>query len=187
MKVGALQEPLSKIILASLLRVDTKSNRARMQIFPPYLSRFLLVTILLMITSGMSSSLAVLHLRGLDARWVMDASSLSILIFVFFNILVTRGLTLGLKALEAQAVVCVALSLVSLLSTGSVVLCGGALCAGTCIVIIRGEKYRQMFSYMKVCANLDRPNARRVVSGKWSVLADSQPKVIESRCADAYL
>lgn len=121
-----------------------------MQIFPPYLSRFLWVTILLMVASGMSSSLAVLQLSGLDARWAMGASALSILIFVFFNTLVTRGLTLGLKALEVQAVVCVALSLVSLLSTGSVVLCGvSALCAGICLVIIRGDKYRQMFSYMQ--------------------------------------
>ncbi len=120
------------------------------QVFPPYLSRFLWVTILLMITSGLSSSLAVLHLSGLDARWVMGASALSILIFVFFNILVTRGLTLGLKALEAQAVVCMALSLVSLLSTGSVALCGvSALCAAICLTIIRGDKYRQMFSYMQ--------------------------------------
>ncbi len=130
--------------------LEKEHNEIAIQVFPPYLSRFLLVTTLLMAASGMSSSLAVLHLSGLDARWVMGASAFSILIFVFSNILVTRGLTLGLKALEAQAIVCVALSLASLLFAGSVVLCGvAALCAGTGLAIIRGDKYRQMFSYMQ--------------------------------------
>ncbi|MGH1374628.1 MAG: hypothetical protein ACRBBW_21505 [Cellvibrionaceae bacterium] len=130
--------------------LEKENDDLAIQVFPPYLSRFLLVTILLMIASGMSSSLAALHLSGLDARWVMGASAFSVLIFVLFNILVSRGLTFGLKALKAQAIVCVALSLASLLFSGSAVLCGvSGLCAVAGFVIIRGDKYRQMFSYMQ--------------------------------------
>lgn len=121
-----------------------------MQMFPPYLSRFLLVTILLMIASGMSPSLAVLHMSGLDARWVMGVSATSVLIFVFFNILVVRGLELGVKALEVLAIVCLLLSLTNLLYTDSAAMCVvAALCAGTGLMIIRGDNYRQMFRYMQ--------------------------------------
>ncbi len=144
--------------------LDSENNETPLLVFPPYMSRFLLVTFFLMIAVAMSASFAVLFMSSLDTRWVMAASVGSVLGFVVFNILVSRGLSIGVTVLKVLAVVCLAISLVSVFISGHVVLCAvSVLFAAVSLITIRGDKYREMFRYMQGVRELRQ--AKKTISG----------------------
>jgi hypothetical protein len=131
-------------------QADKGKGEEPLLVFPPYMSRFLLVTFLLMIAVGISASSVVLFVSSLDPRWVLVASISAALVFVFFNILVTRGVSLGVLGLKALSVACLVISLISLLVTSHVVPCVvSASLALVSLITIQGSKYQEMFRYMQ--------------------------------------
>ncbi|WP_444931320.1 hypothetical protein ACJJIF_05935 [Microbulbifer sp. SSSA002] len=131
-------------------QINGDDKKRPLLVFPPNMSRFLLVTLALMVAHGLSISIAVIYLTDINPKLAIPISALSILIFILFNILVTRGIRLGVLGLKALSVLYLGLSLMSLIFSAGVTLCLiSAACSVASLITINSVKYRDFFNYMK--------------------------------------
>lgn len=129
---------------------DNVKSEKPLLVFPPYMSRFLWVTLLSMMAHGVSIPIAAIYLAGISSKWAVSITVVSVLFFVVFNILVTRGINTGIWGLKLLLGFYLAVSLACLLFSNVGILClvaGGSALLG--LITMHGDKYREMFRYMQ--------------------------------------
>jgi hypothetical protein len=136
-------------------QVDAVESDKPLLVFPPNMSRFLLVTLALMVAHGLSVAVAVIYLSDLDHKLAIPISVITVLIFVLMNILVTRGINLGVVGLKVLAITYFVLSVASLIFSANVILClvsGG--CALVGFIVIYSNGYKDYFRFMEESRSL---------------------------------
>jgi len=129
---------------------ENKAGEQPLLVFPPYMSRFLWVTLLLMIALGFTSPLVAISFLEVSNEWMVPTIFPPVFIFITLNFMVTKGIPFGIIGLKAISLICLVLSILGIFFNHALTLClvsGG--CSLLSYVTITGDKYQEMFSYMQ--------------------------------------
>ncbi len=138
----------------------SKSDEKPLLVYPPYMSRFLLVTFLLMITLGFTSPLVAVSFLEVSNEWMVPVVFPPVFIFIILNILVTKGISFGVSGLKVLSYVCLVFSVLGIFFDQGIIFClVSAGCSLLSLATIRGEKYQEMFRYMQGVRELRRVKA----------------------------
>lgn len=133
------------------------SGEKPLLIFPPNMSRFLLVTLLLMISLGFTTPLVVVSFLEISNEWMVQFVFPPAFIFIILNILVTKGISFGVSGLKLLSYACLVLSALGVLFDQGIIFCLiSAGCSLLSLITISGEKYQEMFRYMQGVRELRR-------------------------------
>lgn len=97
---------------------EHKITEADLAIFPPYLSLFLLATLLLMISHGLAATVAFFLLMAIRPEIAFALTIATSLIFVTFNFVIIRGHLWGVPGLKFLSVLYAIIGLYSLFGLG---------------------------------------------------------------------
>jgi hypothetical protein len=143
----------------------TKDSDQPLLVYPPYMSRFLWVTLLLMIALGFTAPLVAISFLEVSNEWMVPVVFPPVFIFIILNILVVKGIPFGISGLKVLSYFCLAFSVLGILFNQGITLClVSAACSLLGLMTITGEKYQEMFRYMQGIRALRRVKAESLDS-----------------------